>query len=91
MQTSTGCLSKNQQVFPLSDETLGYSVQQYVLRQDVFESQALSFSDATTQWVPNLYNFSYEKDSCNIEMSKVITHWTFTCPFAWTIVTKLKL
>ena len=46
---STGCLSKNQQVFPLFDETLGYSVQQYVLRQDVFESQALSFSDATTQ------------------------------------------
>ena len=48
MQTS-GCLSKNQQVFSLFDETLGYSVQQYVLRQDVFETQALSFSDATTQ------------------------------------------
>ena len=59
MQTSTGCLSKNQQVFPLFDETLGYSVQQYVLRQDVFESQALSFSDATTQWGLIIYKLAF--------------------------------
>ena len=58
MQTSTGCLSHNQQVFPLFDETLGYSVQQYVLRQDVFESQALSFSDATTQQGLAIYKFA---------------------------------
>ena len=34
-------------------------MQQYVLRQDVFESQALSFSDATTQQGLAIYKFAF--------------------------------
>ena len=34
-------------------------MQQYVLRQDVFESQALSFSDATTQQGLAIYKLAF--------------------------------